>query len=146
MLRPAWLLLLLLLLLACILLRAAWAQGSDGAAPKVLRQAFPAAETSFDPAQVSDVYSRTVIAGIFEAPLEYAYLSNPARLRPNTAAAMPQVDDEQRSFTSDLAPLEKFTHEVGLKEIVPEEKLTVTTANLPSEDEETRFVIMKPSI
>ena len=104
MLRPAWSLLLLLLLLACSLMRAAWAQGSDGAAPKVLRQAFPAAETGFDPAQVSDVYSRTVIAGIFEAPLEYAYLSNPARLRPNTAAAMPQVDDEQRSFTFTIRP------------------------------------------
>ena len=52
----------------------------------------------------------------------------------------------QRSFTSDLAPLEKFTHEIGMKEIVEEEKLTVTSANLPSEDEQTRFVIMKPSI
>jgi len=46
----------------------------------------------------------------------------------------------------DLAPLEKFTHEIGLKEIVAEEKLTVTAANLPAEGEETRFSIMRPSI
>ena len=28
-------------------------------APKVLRYAFPIAETGFDPAQISDLYSRT---------------------------------------------------------------------------------------
>lgn len=69
-----------------------------------------------------------------------------SQIEPRIVIPMHYALNEQRSFTSDLAPLEKFTHEVGLKEIVPEEKLTVTTANLPSEDEETRFVIMKPSI
>ena len=41
------------------------------------------------------------------------------------------------------APLEKFTHELGLKEIVAEEKLSVTAASLPAEGEETRVVVMK---
>ena len=58
---------------------------------KVLRYAFRVAETGFDPAQISDLYSRTVPANIFEAPLTYDYLARPARMRPNTAAAMPEV-------------------------------------------------------
>ena len=44
---------------------------------------------------------------------------------------------------ADLAPLEKFTHELGLKEIVAEEKLSVTAASLPAEGEETRVVVMR---
>lgn len=50
---------------------------------------------------------------------------------------------QQQSFMADLAPLEKFTHELGLKDVVAEEKLTLTTANLPAEGEETRVVVMK---
>ena len=48
-------------------------------------------------------------------------------------------------FLADLAPLEKFTHEIGLKDVVAEDKLTVTSTSLPAEGEETRFVIMKPN-
>ena len=40
-------------------------------APKVLRYAFPVAETGFDPAQISDLYSRTIAANIFDAPLQF---------------------------------------------------------------------------
>jgi len=49
----------------------------------------------------------------------------------------------QLSFEYDLAPLDKFTHERGIKEIAPEEKLTVTAANLPPESDETRVVILR---
>lgn len=70
---------------------------------KVLRYAFPIAETGFDPAQVTDLYSRTLIANIFEAPLEYAYLA-PATLRPNTAAAMPEVSADFTTFTFRIRP------------------------------------------
>jgi L-ascorbate metabolism protein UlaG (beta-lactamase superfamily) len=49
----------------------------------------------------------------------------------------------QLSFEYDLAPLDKFTHELGLKEVAPEEKLSVTPSNLPAEGEETRVVILK---
>lgn len=49
----------------------------------------------------------------------------------------------QLSFEHELAALEKFTHEVGLKEYNPEEKLTVTPANLPPEGEETKVVVMR---
>jgi L-ascorbate metabolism protein UlaG (beta-lactamase superfamily) len=43
----------------------------------------------------------------------------------------------------ELAPLEKFTHELGLKEFTPEDRLNLTPANLPPEGEETRVVIMR---
>jgi ABC-type transport system substrate-binding protein len=71
---------------------------------KVLRYAFPVAETGFDPAQISDVYSRTVAAAIFDAPLTYAYLERPARAVPNTAVAMPEITDEGRTFTFRIRP------------------------------------------
>jgi len=71
---------------------------------KTLRFAFPVAETGFDPAQISDLYSRTVAAGIFDAPLEFEYLARPVRLRPNTAAALPEVSSDFRSFTVRLKP------------------------------------------
>lgn len=53
-------------------------------------------------------------------------------------------EQHQLSFEYDLAPLEKFTHEVGLKDAVPQEKLTVNPSNLPPENEQTRFVVMLP--
>jgi ABC-type oligopeptide transport system substrate-binding subunit len=77
------------LLLAVLALAATAAPAKT--APKTLRYAFPIAETSFDPAQISDLYSRTVAAGIFDAPLEFAFMARPFQLRPNTAAAMPEV-------------------------------------------------------
>jgi L-ascorbate metabolism protein UlaG (beta-lactamase superfamily) len=49
----------------------------------------------------------------------------------------------QLSFEYELAPIEKFAHERGLKEINFEEKLTVTATNLPPEGEDTRVVILR---
>ena len=66
--------------------------------PKVLRYAFPTSESGFDPAQVTDLYSNTVIANLLEAPLQFDYLAEPTRLRSNTAAAMPEVSDDHRRF------------------------------------------------
>jgi ABC-type transport system substrate-binding protein len=77
---------------------------SRSAGPKTLRVAFPTAETGFDPAQVQDLYSRTVLSHILDAPLEYDYLARPARLRPNTAVAAPEVSADYRKFTIRLRP------------------------------------------
>jgi ABC-type transport system substrate-binding protein len=78
------------------------AQSSDGS--RVLRYAFRVAESGFDPAQVQDLYSSTLNANIFEAPFEFAYLERPFVLRPNTAAAMPMVDDDFRRIVVTLRP------------------------------------------
>jgi len=71
---------------------------------KILRYAFPVAETSFDPAYISDLYSSTVCAGIFDAPLEFALMARPVQMRPNTAAAMPEVSADFRDFTFRIKP------------------------------------------
>src|SRR5512137_225268 len=77
---------------------------APSAHPKVLRYAFRVAETGFDPAQVNDLYSSTVIANIFDAPLTYDFLARPARIVPNTAVALPEVSDEFRTLTIRLRP------------------------------------------
>ena len=66
---------------------------------KVYRIAFPTAETGFDPARVSDLYSNTVNEAIFERLLTYDYLARPAKLVPLAAEAMPQVTDNGRTYT-----------------------------------------------
>ncbi len=78
------------------------AQSADES--RVLRYAFRVAESGFDPAQVQDLYSSTLNANIFEAPFEFAYLERPFVLRPNTAAAMPMVDDDFRRIVVKLRP------------------------------------------
>lgn len=68
---------------------------------KTLRYAFRVAETGFDPAQVSDIYSRTVTAHIFEAPYAFDPLARPAKLVPLVAAEQPWVSaDYKRSRSS----------------------------------------------
>ena len=96
-----------LLALACTALLA-MPRPAAAQAPKVLRYAFPVAETGFDPAQISDLYSRTVAAGIFEAPLTYDYLARPARIVPQTAAALPEITDEGRRFVFRIRPGIRF--------------------------------------
>ncbi|MGY4831727.1 ABC transporter substrate-binding protein [Sphaerotilaceae bacterium SBD11-9] len=91
---------------ACALLAAAQAQTAAPAAPdaKVLKYAFLVAETGFDVGQISDLYSSIVVAHIFDAPYRYDYLARPARIRPNTAAAMPEVSADYRTWTVRLKP------------------------------------------
>jgi ABC-type transport system substrate-binding protein len=72
--------------------------------PKVLRYAFPAAESGFDPAQISDLYSATIVSHIFESLLTYDYLARPAQLKPQTAASMPEVSSDFKTFTVRVRP------------------------------------------
>ncbi len=74
------------------------------AAAKVFRYAFPVAETGFDPAAVNDLYSRYVIAHLFEALYEFDHLARPYKIRPNVAAAMPEVSADFRTWTVRLKP------------------------------------------
>jgi ABC-type transport system substrate-binding protein len=85
------------------------------AGQKVLRFAFPIAETGFDPAQISDLYSRIVTAGIFEAPLAFDFLSRPIRMKPNTAAAMPEISADFKRFTVRIRPGIYFADDPAFK-------------------------------
>jgi ABC-type transport system substrate-binding protein len=90
--------------------------GAAAQAPqKVLRYSFRVAESSFDPAQITDLYSRTVVAGIFEAPLEYEFLAKPSRMRTNTAAAMPEVSADFKTFTFRIKPGIHFADDPAFK-------------------------------
>ena len=78
----------------------AHAQASESpASANVLRVLFEAAETGFDPAQVSDIYSNRVNAHLFEALLGYDPLAMPVRLVPLTAEAMPEVSADFTTWT-----------------------------------------------
>ena len=66
---------------------------------KVFRYAFPVAETGFDPAQISDLYSRTVTAHIFDSLYSYDYLARPVRMKPLAAATLPEISEDFRTFT-----------------------------------------------
>ena len=72
---------------------------ATGQPTKVLRYAFQIAETGFDPAQLSDLYSRTLTAGIFESLLEFDYLARPFKMKPLTAEAMPEISPDFTRFT-----------------------------------------------
>jgi ABC-type transport system substrate-binding protein len=72
--------------------------------PKVLRYAFSAAETGFDPAKVSDLYSRIINSHIFDAPYKYDYLARPFKVKPNTAESMPEVSDDFKTWTVRIKP------------------------------------------
>jgi ABC-type transport system substrate-binding protein len=94
---------------AALCVALAWLVPGSAAAPtaqplKVLRYAFPIAESGFDPAQISDVYSRIVVANIFDAPLTYDYLARPVTLRPGTTVGLPEVSADFRRFTFRLKP------------------------------------------
>ena len=85
------------------------------AEPKVLRYAFAVAETGFDPAQLNDIYSRIVTAHIFEAPLTFDHLARPYKMKPLTAAAMPEVSADFRTFTFRLKPGIYFADDLAFK-------------------------------
>lgn len=100
--------LLTALLLACALTAA---QAQD----KVLRYAFKVAETGFDPAQITDLYSKVIAAGIFDAPLEYDFGARPFKLRPATLADMPEISADFKTLTMRVRPGIYFADDPAFK-------------------------------
>ncbi|HVJ75602.1 MAG TPA: ABC transporter substrate-binding protein, partial [Casimicrobiaceae bacterium] len=80
---------------------------------KVIREVFPVAETGFDPAAVHDLYSATVLQGIFETLYTYDYLARPAKVVPLTADGMPQVADGARTWTVKLKKGIRFSDDAA---------------------------------
>ena len=83
--------------------------------PKVLRYAFNAGETGFDPAQISDLYSRIVTSHIFDGLYEYDYLARPYKVKPNVAAGMPEVADDFKTWTVRIKPGIFFAEDAAFK-------------------------------
>lgn len=80
------------------------AQAPAPAGQKVLRYAFPTAETSFDPTQINDLYSRIVTAHVFEALYAYDPLARPVKIKPLTAEALPEASEDWRVWTMRVRP------------------------------------------
>ena len=88
----------------------AWAEPA-----KTLRVMFPIAETGFDPQATSDLYSGHVQRGIFEPLFAYDYLARPYQLVPLTAAAMPEISADGRTWTIRIAPGTYFADDAAFK-------------------------------
>ena len=82
---------------------------------KTLRVCFQVPETGFDPAQTQDYFSNTIISHLFDAPLRYDFLARPVRLVPNTAASLPEVSNDFRTFTVRLTPGIFFQDDAAFK-------------------------------
>lgn len=93
-----------ILFLALATTQACAAAQPQSAAPKVLRVAFPAAETGFDPQRVYDRYSAGICENLFEPLLTYDYLARPVKLVPLAAEAIPQPEEGGTRYTFRIRP------------------------------------------
>jgi len=100
------------LLLACAV-NAANAQNPPQ--EKVLRYAFKVAETGFDPVQVTDLYSKVILGGILDAPLEYDFGARPFKLRPATLSEMPEISADFKTITMKVRPGIYFSDDPAFK-------------------------------
>jgi len=79
------------------------AQNAQQPGLKVLRIA-NLSETGFDPARAGDAPSGLINSHIFEPLLSYDPLARPVKLRPLTAAALPESSADFRIWTVRLRP------------------------------------------
>ena len=103
----------LLLCLTCLT-----AQAAEPVAPrqeKVLRMFLSTSETGLDPAVASDNATLSLLENLFDPLLRYDYLARPARLRGNTATAMPEVSKDGLRYTFRIRPGIHFTPDPAFK-------------------------------
>jgi len=91
------------------------AAGPAAAQGKVLRYALATPISSLDPATVSDVPTVSMLANIFDPLYSYDYLARPAKLKPNTAAALPELSDDGRTLTIRVRPGIYFADDPAFK-------------------------------
>jgi ABC-type transport system substrate-binding protein len=93
------------------------AQQPPASAPakKVLRYAFEVAETSLDPVQINDLYSRMITAHLYEGMYHYDHLARPTVIEPLTADGMPQVSADFRVWTVKIRPGIYFADDLAFK-------------------------------
>ena len=82
---------------------------------KVLHLFLSTSETGLDPAVASDIASLSLLENLFDPLLRYDYLARPVKLRENTTAAMPRVDDGGLSYTFQIRPGLYFTPDPAFK-------------------------------
>ena len=82
---------------------------------KTIRVMFPVAETGFDPQATSDYYSAHVERAIFDPLYTFDYLARPHRVVPNTAAAMPEISADGRTWKIRIKPGIHFADDPAFK-------------------------------
>lgn len=82
---------------------------------KVLRMFLSTSETGLDPAVASDNATLSLLENLFDPLLRYDYLARPAKLRPNTATAMPEVSADGLTYTFRIRPGIYFTPDPAFK-------------------------------
>ena len=102
-------------LTAAALLFSLLCAGSADAQEKVLRMFLSTSETGLDPAVASDNATLSLLENLFDPLLRYDYLARPARLRPNTATAMPEVSADGLTYTFRIRPGIHFTPDPAFK-------------------------------
>jgi len=88
------------------------AQAADASArppDKVLRMFLSTSETGLDPAVASDNATLSLLENLFDPLLRYDYLARPAKLRANTALAMPEISADGLRYTFRIRPGIYFT-------------------------------------
>lgn len=92
---------------------------------KVLRMFLSTSETGLDPAVASDNATLSLLENLFDPLLRYDYLARPAKLRPNTTTAMPEVSADGLTYTFRIRPGIYFTPDPAFKGV----KREVTAAD-----------------
>jgi oligopeptide transport system substrate-binding protein len=82
---------------------------------KTLRVAVESAETGFDPQAISDLYSSFICRVIFDPLYQYDYLARPFKIIPSTAAAMPQISGDGKTWIIKLKPGIYFADDPAFK-------------------------------
>lgn len=102
------------LMIALVMAAASLTSGCDGgdttapAAESVYRHAMDGVPTTLDPVQASTVYNNFLVVSLYHTLYAYKYLERPFELIPNLAAGMPEVSDDQLTYTIRLQPGARF--------------------------------------
>jgi len=106
---------LLLGVLSCVASGSGGARGAEFADPaKVLRVSMDGEEAGFDPHAIGDVYSFTAATAIFEPPYQYDYYGS-SRIVPRTAAELPEISADGRSWIIHLTRGIRFADDPAFK-------------------------------
>lgn len=69
---------------------------------KVFRHSLDGAPTNLDPLQSATIYANFVVLNVYDTLYSYKYLARPYELKPNLAAAMPSISEDNLTYTIPL--------------------------------------------
>jgi ABC-type transport system substrate-binding protein len=72
---------------------------NNGVPAKTYKHAMDGAPGSFDPAQAASIYANFIVVNLYDTLYRYKYLARPYQLKPNLAAAMPEVSEDGLQVT-----------------------------------------------